>query len=210
MSATYSNGQTYSVPTAPLVLGFTDNVSDNIGYGGMSFNSNPVLTFNAALGDTISLSENGRIIDMIVVTSYPMSWTLPTLADGQHFLSLIETNAAGMSSPTFISFTVDSAHSSLNASAAPVFVDLIDHVLGTVGNGATLQDANPVLHFSATASETVELYDNGKLIGSVVATGSTMSWTLPTLTDGTHTLSMVGMNSTGLASIQTNVSSWSM
>jgi hypothetical protein len=64
-------------PAAPVVLGLADDVSGNVGNGGRVFDSQPVLTFSATVGDTISLSENGRVIGTIVATSSPMSWTMP-------------------------------------------------------------------------------------------------------------------------------------
>src|ERR1700716_1505848 len=50
----------------------------------------------------------------------------------------------------------------------------------------TFADANPLIGLVPAASDTLKLYDNGTLIGSMVATKETAGWTLPSLTNGAH------------------------
>jgi hypothetical protein len=178
-----------NVPGTPVFLDLVDHASGNVGNGATVHDANPALQFSATVGDTVALYDNGMMIGTIVVTSATMSWTLPTLTDGQHSLSLTETNAAGlMSAPTSFSFTVDTGHPMMTPPAAPVFVGLLDHSLGNVGNRDTLHDANPTLTFSAAAGETFVLFDNGTDIGTITTTADTTSWTLPTLANGSHYL----------------------
>jgi hypothetical protein len=121
-----------------------------------------------------------------------MSWTLPFMSNGNHAMSLVETNAAGVASqPMFFNFSVYGPTPAPVTPVAPVFVSLTDHAMGNVGNGGTLHDANPVLTFNAAAGHTYMLIDNGQEVGTITTTAATTSWTLPGMVDGSHYLGLI-------------------
>ncbi|MDB5783239.1 hypothetical protein [Caballeronia mineralivorans] len=71
----------------------------------------------------------------------------------------------------------------------PGLLGIADHSISQYAEfneSHTFADANPLIGLVTVASDTLKLYDNGTLIGSMVATKGTAGWTLPSLTNGAH------------------------
>ena len=90
-----------------------------------------------------------------------------------------------------------------NAPATPNMLGLIDHSFSNYvdfGYGATLHDSSPaVIVFTTVIGNTYSLYDNGTLIGTMVATNSkSTNWTVPsTLQIGAHVLTVTATDAAG-------------
>ncbi|CAH2775658.1 MAG: hypothetical protein CBARDMAM_0623 [uncultured Caballeronia sp.] len=64
-------------------------------------------------------------------------------------------------------------------------------------SGNTLHDANPSVVLYTTVGDTLNLFDNGVLIGSMVVTEANTKWGPPTLSNGVHNLSITETNTSG-------------
>jgi hypothetical protein len=129
-------------------------------------------------------------------------WSLElpvALAAGPHSLTATVTTAAsGESAPTPpFSLIVD-----LSAPNKPVISSVEDDVgsvQGAIGQGNTTDDTTPTLKGTAEAGSTVHIYDNGSLLGSVVA-GSNGVWgytpTTP-LNNGEHSFTVTSEDKAG-------------
>jgi hypothetical protein len=74
--------------------------------------------------------------------------------------------------------------------------DDVAPVTGTVANNGSTNDTTPTLTGTAEAGSTVSLYDGATLLGTVVATGGTWTFT-PTLAQGSHTLTATATDAAG-------------
>ncbi|MGA7817752.1 Ig-like domain-containing protein [Caballeronia sp.] len=94
------------------------------------------------------------------------------------------------------------ADAAVNVPAAPVLLGLSQHTpdgIDVVAAGATTHDTSPVLAFVAIPGDTYTLYDNGTLIGTLIATSDNTGWALPTLANGVHNLSLTHSTPAGMS-----------
>ena len=88
-----------------------------------------------------------------------------------------------------------------DAPATPQTLGLIDHSFSNYvdfGYGATLHDSTPAYAFTSVPGNTYSLYDNGALIGTMVATKTTTAWTVPVaLQNGAHVLTVTATDAAG-------------
>jgi hypothetical protein len=196
-----------TAPPAPVLWGLVDRSSGeivNFPVGGTSHDPNPAIVFSAQADGVMVIYDNGVMLGMKPAEDGVNGWTLPTLADGVHNLTLVERNGRGATSkPLSVSFTVDTTP------ATPVLLGLVDRSSGDIENfpdGGTSHDANPGLVYGASAGNVMSLYDGGALIGTMIAKGGTNGWTLPTLANGLHTISLFAANAAGVASAPLTVS----
>ena len=191
------------VAPAPVLQGMIDHSISNyadVGAGHNFFDANPSVVLGTVAGDMLKFYDNGTLIGSVVATSTNTMWTLPTLVSGEHHLSVTQTNASGIASAAM---TVDFTASVAPVSPAPVLQGMIDHSISNyadVGAGHNFFDANPSVVLGTVAGDMLKFYDNGTLIGSVVATSTNTMWTLPTLVSGEHHLSVTQTNASGIAS----------
>ncbi len=198
-----------TAPGAATNLVISDSVGSTqgaIAAGGVTDDNTPVLSGTAEAGATISVYDNGTLLGTAIVNADgSWSFTSPTLADGQHSLTVTVTDAAGnISSPTDpLNFTVDTL--------APTLTD----VSATSDNGAVLTpiaangataDATPTLQGTAEAGSTITISDNGTVLGTVIA-GSDGRWsfTPAALSEGSHTLSITAADAAGNVSPATTL-----
>lgn len=90
--------------------------------------------------------------------------------------------------------------------AAPVFLGLsaiTPDGIDDLANGATTSFVNPVVVFKTVAGDTYSLYDNGVLVGTIVATRDMNGWPVPTTTDGLHVVTVTHTNAAGTSSPMT-------
>ncbi|CDZ76026.1 Exoglucanase B precursor [Legionella massiliensis] len=161
-------------------------------------------------GSTVSLDFNGDgIIDATVITDNNGNWqyTSPTPIPNDSVVSVQATDAAGNSSPT-ITVTVNSSLDT-TPPAAPVITNVTDNVAPITGNiaaGSSSNDSTPTLSGTAEAGSTIQIYDNGTLIGSVL-TDAASNWTFTPstpLADGAHNLTMTATDAAGNVSTATS------
>src|ERR1700749_4085408 len=163
MSVNSNNESIVTVPAQPVLVSLIDLASGTpvqLLAGDASLSTNPVLTFDANIGEVFKLYDNAMQIGSVVVDASPMSWTLPVLPAGAHNLSMYGVNSQGMmgvplnltglvaASATTTVQQIDSI-----APVAPVILGLADHLGNLADHGNVSQDANPVLSFTATPGE---------------------------------------------------------
>ncbi|PJZ03879.1 Ig-like domain repeat protein [Pantoea rodasii] len=172
--------------TTPVVIGSNTITNDNT----------PFLTGTGDAGSIIKI-YNGTVElgSTAVGGNGQWSFSVPTLADTTYTLTATATDAAGNVSQasTPITFTVDATPPD-----TPTLVVTNDITSAVVANNGLTNDSTPSLSGNAEASSLVTIYDGTTVIGSTTATsGGTWSFTSPTLTDGSHTLTVTVTDEVG-------------
>jgi VCBS repeat-containing protein len=180
-------------PTPPAIVTVTDNTAPSIGpvTSGIATNeTRPALTGTGEVGATITVYNDGAAIGTTTVgAGGTWSFTPATaIASGSHSLTVTATDSIGnISAPSAgFNLVVDIA-----APVAPTITTVADDAGTAVGNitsGQTTDDATPKLTGTAEANATVNIYDNGTLIGTAPADG-TGAWTFTpgnALGNGSH------------------------
>lgn len=181
-----------TAPGTPTIGAVIDDVGPGTGplTNGQTTNDNqPTLTGTGAVGDTISVYNNGTLLGSAVVgNTGTWSFTPPSpLAEGTHVLTIRETDPAGNQSAPSAGFTVVVD----TVSTTPVITNVTDDVgnsATTVVSGTPTNDATPTLSGTAEANSVVTIFDGGTQIGVVTADG-TGAWTFTTdtaLAEGSH------------------------
>ncbi|HGG8826939.1 TPA: BapA/Bap/LapF family large adhesin [Enterobacter kobei] len=181
-----------TAPGAPTIGAVIDDVGPGTGplTNGQTTNDNqPTLTGTGAVGDTISVYNNGTLLGSVVVgNTGTWSFTPPSsLAEGTHVLTIRETDPAGNQSAPSAGFTVVVD----TVSTTPVITNVTDDVgntATTVVSGTPTNDATPALSGTAEANSVVTIFDGGTQIGVVTADG-TGAWTFTpetALAEGSH------------------------
>jgi hypothetical protein len=198
-------------PPVPVLLGMVDHSVSEFAevYAGHAFaDATPGIVLRGNIGDTIGIFDDGLPIATIMQTKENMNITLPALANGIHHLSITTSNAAGVSMPLFVDFTV--AAPAPVVPATPVLLALADRSDGSsvnVQEGGTSHSATPFIAFVTVPGNIYTLYDNGVKIGEMVAgknaAGQDLAnWSVPVqLANGAHQLSVVATSPEGLKSL---------
>ncbi|WP_202306893.1 BapA/Bap/LapF family large adhesin [Dryocola clanedunensis] len=180
-------------PTLPAIVTVTDNTAPSTGpvTSGIATNeTRPALTGTGEVGATITVYNDGAAIGTTTVGAGG-TWSFTpaaAIASGSHTLTVTATDSAGnISAPSAgFNLVVDIA-----APVAPTITTVADDAGTAVGNltsGQTTDDATPKLTGTAEANATVNIYDNGTLIGTAPADG-TGAWTFTpgtALGNGSH------------------------
>ncbi|MCS5456962.1 Ig-like domain-containing protein [Enterobacter asburiae] len=184
-----------TAPGTPTIGAVIDDVGPGTGplTSGQTTNDNqPTLTGTGAVGDTISIYNNGVLLDSVVIgNTGTWSYTTSPLAEGNNVLTIRETDPAGNQSGPSAGFTVvvDSV------SATPVITNVTDNVgnaATTVVSGSETNDATPTLSGSADANSVVTIFDGGTQI-AVVTADSNGAWTFTpdtALGEGSHSFTV--------------------
>ncbi|MEH3609731.1 Ig-like domain-containing protein [Enterobacter kobei] len=181
-----------TAPGTPTIGAVIDDVGPGTGplTNGQTTNDNqPTLTGTGAVGDTISVYNNGTLLGSVVVgNTGTWSFTPPSsLAEGTHVLTIRETDPAGNQSAPSAGFTVVVD----TVSTTPVITNVTDDVgntATTVVSGTPTNDATPTLSGTAEANSVVTIFDGGTQIGVVTADGIG-AWTFTpetALAEGSH------------------------
>lgn len=184
-----------TAPGTPTIGAVIDDVGPGTGplTSGQTTNDNqPTLTGTGAVGDTISIYNNGVLLDSVVIgNTGTWSYTTSPLAEGNNVLTIRETDPAGNQSGPSAGFTVvvDSV------SATPVITNVTDNVgnaATTVVSGSETNDATPTLSGTADANSVVTIFDGGTQI-AVVTADSNGAWTFTpdtALGEGSHSFTV--------------------
>lgn len=184
-----------TAPGTPTIGAVIDDVGPGTGplTSGQTTNDNqPTLTGTGAVGDTISIYNNGVLLDSVVIgNTGTWSYTTSPLAEGNNVLTIRETDPAGNQSGPSAGFTVvvDSV------SATPVITNVTDNVgnaATTVVSGSETNDATPTLSGTADANSVVTIFDGGTQI-AVVTADSNGTWTFTpdtALGEGSHSFTV--------------------
>ncbi|MFV7477277.1 BapA/Bap/LapF family large adhesin [Enterobacter pseudoroggenkampii] len=195
-----------TAPGTPTIGAVIDDVGPGTGplTSGQTTNDNqPTLTGTGAAGDTISIYNNGVLLDSVVIgNTGTWSYTTPPLAEGNNVLTIRETDPAGNQSGPSAGFTVvvDSV------SATPVITNVTDNVgnaATTVVSGSETNDATPTLTGTADANSVVTIFDGGTQI-AVVTADSNGAWTFTpdtALGEGSHSFTVRATDPQGNVSV---------
>ena len=170
-------------PTVTAML-LTDTGSSTID----GITSKDALTGTAEAGGTVTISNGATVLGTTTAATNG-SWSyVPTgLADGSHTLTASETDAAGNTGTTSVSFTLDTTIPGRpgNLSLAPASDS------GVAGDDVTRIN-KPVITGTGAVGDLVTLYDNNTVIGAAsVDGGGTWSITTSLLSDGMHSLAAI-------------------
>ncbi|OQD47688.1 adhesin [Enterobacter cancerogenus] len=195
-----------TAPDTPTIGSVIDDVGPVTGplTSGQTTNDNqPTLTGTGAVGDTISIYNNGVLLDSVVVgNTGTWSYTTPTLPEGNNVLTIRETDPAGNQSGPSADFTlvVDSV------STTPVITSVTDNAGNTatpVASGSETNDATPTLSGTADANSIVTIFDGATQIAVVTADG-TGAWSFTpetALVEGPHAFTVQATDPQGNLSL---------
>ncbi len=211
-----------TAPNAPAIGKATDDVGSVQGpltSGSATDDTTPTLTGSGATpGDVIKVYDNASPIGSTTVQpdgSWSFTPTTP-LTEGLHRLSTSAVDAAGNESPRSGDFTVNvdiTPPPQLNASLIQVLDD-VGAIQGPIASGAQTDDSKPTYAGKADPAQvaSINVYDNGKLIGST-AVNADGTWrfepTLP-LDTGPHSLTAQAVDSAGNVSATTPASTFTL
>ncbi len=206
-------------PPVVILLGMIDHSVSEFAdvYAGHAFaDATPGIILRGHIGDTIGIFDNGLPIATIMQTKENMNITLPKLDNGIHHLSITTSNAAGVSMPLFVEFTVAVPAPVIPViPATPVLLALADRSDGSAVNvpqGGTSHSATPFIAFETVPGNVYTLYDHGVKIGEMVggknAAGQDLAnWSVPVqLANGAHQLSVTSTSPEGWTSLPMTVS----
>ncbi|HGH4678321.1 TPA: BapA/Bap/LapF family large adhesin [Enterobacter bugandensis] len=190
-------------PTIGSVIDDVGPVTGPLTSGQTTNDSQPTLTGTGAVGDTISIYNNGVLLDSVVVgNTGTWSYTTPALPEGSNVLTIRETDPAGNQSGPSADFTivVDSI------STTPVITSVTDNVGNTatpVASGSETNDATPTLSGTADANSIVTIFDGATQIAVVTADG-TGAWSFTpetALAEGPHAFTVQATDPQGNLSL---------
>lgn len=211
-----SGGTDYQVvdaPDLPDVPTITSIVDDNglngtVEVKGASSNdTTPILSGTAVAGSTVMIYLDGSPLPWAVVTAGPTGeWTassLIPLGEGQHSFAAT-TTVGGITSGLSPAATVTIDLTAPNAPTLGAVTDDVGPGTGPLTSGQTTNDSRPTLSGTATAGDTITIYNNGTAIGTVVV-GSTGTWSFTpggALGEGSHALTISATDPAGNESLQ--------
>ncbi|WP_054177789.1 Ig-like domain-containing protein [Trabulsiella odontotermitis] len=185
-----------AAPGAPVLGSVIDDqlpVTGAIASGGTTNDTHPTLSGTAEPGSLLTINDNGTAIGSVVVGpggNWVFTPTTP-LGDGPHNITLVATDSAGnVGAPsTGFNFNVDTAAPA--TPALPTVTDDTGTTPVTLTTGDPTRDTIPTLSGTTDANATVQIYDNGTLIGTTTADGSgNWSYSGTTFADGSHPITI--------------------
>lgn len=191
-------------PNRPVLTGVTDDegpVTGPLLNNQATNDTQPTFSGTAEAGSTVTIFDNGVEVDTVLVpSSGNWSWT-PTdpLSEGPHAITLTTTDVAGNSSTPTAPFTVVVDTAAPAAPSAITAQDSVDPTTGPITEGQQTNENRPTLSGTVEPNATVQILDNGNVIGSVKANASG-NWSFtPTsdLADGNHQLTVTATDSAG-------------
>ena len=190
-------------PGIPVISQVADDVgplTGNLNNGQATNDAQPTLSGTAEANSTIKIYDNGTYLGTAPVDANGAWNFTPTagLGNGNHALTVTATDAAGNVSQSSAAFNiiVDTV-----APLAPTIIQAVDDVqpgTGTLSSGAWTNDTRPLLSGSTEANARVAIYDNGTLLGTVIATiDGTWEYLPSTLSNGQHTFTAIATDAAG-------------
>ncbi|WP_052705561.1 Ig-like domain-containing protein [Enterobacter cloacae] len=183
-------------PQAPTLDTVYDDVAPHADYlqkGDVTNDTTPTLSGSSGVaGGTISIYDNGRLIGTTSVGSNG-SWSFTpdtALADGSHNFTATVTDGVGRTSEPTGGFGIVIDTKAPDAASDLLVTDNVGAYQGPVVSGDTTDDNTPTLSGKAEPGSTVNIIDNGQVIGTAkVNPDGTWSYTPDQpLANGAHDL----------------------
>ncbi|WP_248133263.1 Ig-like domain-containing protein [Pseudomonas sp. B329] len=196
------------VPEISRVLDDVGSKTGDVSNGGFTDDQSPTLYGTSdAEGDLINIYDNGELLASVVAgAGGAWNWNpagdTEKLSEGQHKLTLTATDKAGNESAQGPVFEVNVDITAPGAISDLGLHDDVGAFIGTIGTGKATDDATPTysgLVDPASGATSVNIYDNGKLLGfTAVNVDGTWSFTPDTnLLDGQHSFSAAAVDAAG-------------
>ncbi|KNC90635.1 hypothetical protein GM30_02350 [Trabulsiella odontotermitis] len=193
-------------PTAPVIDGVTDNTGPanvELNNGGMTSDTTPTLHGTApGVAGNIVIIYNGNQVVGSTTLDASGHWTftpLTALTDATYDFTVTVKNTAGQESEKSPSFSIE-----IDATAPAAVTDLtitddVGTITGPLTNNAITDDNKPTFAGKAEPDSTVNILDNGVVIGSAaVDSYGNWTWTPATaLADGAHQFTTTVTDSVG-------------
>ena len=189
-------------PAAASNLVVTDDVGGSQGplaSGDTTDDNTPTLSGQAEAGALVNVYE-GDVLLGSAVADGSGNWSVTTIAlsNGNHSMTVTVTDAAGNVSLATPAFNLNIQAGLPPASVSLEAIDDSGSPLLPLANGASTQDATPILSGLATAGALVTLFSNGDALGSVTADANGQwNFTPAALADGTYTFLASYTDATG-------------
>ncbi|AZC76648.1 Putative anti-sigma factor [Pseudomonas chlororaphis subsp. piscium] len=199
-----SEALNFSVETGEVVVSIIkaiDNVGSiqgDVASRGLTDDATPTLVGTATAGALVTVSEAGKVLGSVTAdVSGNWSLELPTQSEGLHTYTAVARNGAGTEGSADFVLDID-----LTAPSAPVVSGAFDDVgmyQGQLAQNGFTDDTTPTLTGSGNAGDTIKVYDNGTLLGSVtVSVEGAWSFTPSTpLAQGAHSLTATQSDAAG-------------
>ena len=214
--ATASTQLTYGVdtvpPAKPVITGVEDDVgaiTGNVPKGGITDDARPAISGTAEPGAIVTVFDGTKLIG--TTTADPAGkWTLTPdapLLNGPRTLTAVATDAAENPSAPSDPYPINVDANGPVAPAITRIDDNVGSVQGPIQKGSTTDDTTPTVVGTAGANLKINVFDNGKLIGSTTSDANG-DWSLtPTtpLAVGGHNITATAVSAAGVESDPTGV-----
>ncbi|MEY4194876.1 MAG: Leukotoxin, partial [Pseudomonadota bacterium] len=165
------------------------------------------LTGKAGSNSTVEIFDGSLSLGSVTTGSGgAWSFETPILAEGNHILTAVASNAVGSPSRASDTFAVTIRTQPPLAPVISTIQDDVGKTIGSVANNGKTDDTTPTLSGTATAGVTVEVLDYDARLASVTADeDGQWSYTTETLENGSiHVFSARAMDDSGLVSASGN------
>lgn len=199
VSAVFNVTVDTSTPLAPIITGV--DADNGIAGDGITKDNTLIINGTAEANSSIQVLRDGAVIGTTTANAtgnWSFDSTATVLSDGNYTFTAIATDVAGNVSPDSTGFnvTIDTT-----APAAPTITSITDD--SNVANDGYTNDNTLVIGGTADANTTVEIRQNGVVVGTTSSDGSgnwLFDYTGTTLADGTYAFTAVAIDAAGNSS----------